>query len=59
RVPSKNHPHQHNGTVTAGAVFVYVTRAVGAMVISPALQRGEKRFHKFITESRRDGAKTI
>ena len=26
------------------------------MLVSPALQRGEKGFHKFVTESRRDGA---
>ena len=28
-------------------------------MVSPALQRGEKGFHKFITESRRDGARTL
>ena len=28
-------------------------------MVSPALQRGEKGFHKFVTESRRDGAKTL
>jgi len=26
--------------------------------VSPALQRGEKGFHKSVTESRRDGART-
>jgi hypothetical protein len=26
------------------------------MFVSPALQRGEKGFHNFVTESRRDGA---
>ncbi len=26
---------------------------------SPALQRGEMGLHKFITESRRDGARTL
>jgi hypothetical protein len=29
------------------------------MLVSPALQRGEKGFHKFVTESRRDGARTL
>ena len=28
-------------------------------MVSPALQRGEKGFHKFVTESRRDGARTL
>ena len=26
---------------------------------SPALQRGEKELHKLVTESRRDGARTL
>ena len=34
-------------------------RAGGAEFVSPALQRGEKGFHKFVTESRRDGARTL
>ena len=34
-------------------------RAGGAELVSPALQRGEKGFHKFVTESRRDGARTL
>jgi hypothetical protein len=29
------------------------------MVNSPALQRGETGFHKFVLESRRDGARTL
>ena len=28
-------------------------------MVSPALQRGEKGFHTFVTESRRDGARTL
>jgi hypothetical protein len=28
-------------------------------LVSPALQRGEKGFHRFVTESRRDGARTL
>ncbi len=28
-------------------------------MVSPALQRGEKGFHKFVTESGRDGARTL
>jgi hypothetical protein len=28
-------------------------------LVSPALQRGEKGFHKFVTESCRDGARTL
>ena len=28
-------------------------------MISPALQRGETGFHKFVMESRRDGARTL
>ena len=28
-------------------------------MVSPALQRGEKGFHNFATESRRDGATTL
>ncbi len=34
-------------------------RAGGAELVSPALQRGEKALHKFVTESRRDGARTL
>jgi hypothetical protein len=28
-------------------------------MVSPALQRGEKSLHKFVAESRRDGARTL
>ena len=34
-------------------------RAGGAKFVSPALQRGGKSFQKLVTESRRDGAKTL
>jgi len=34
-------------------------RAGGAEFVSPALQRGENGFHKFVTESHRDGARTL
>ena len=35
------------------------SRAVGAVFVSPALQRGEGRFHVRTPESRRDGARTF
>jgi hypothetical protein len=34
-----------------------VKGARGAEFVSPALQRGEKRFHKLVMESRRDDAR--
>ena len=37
--------------------YSLLKRAVGAEFVSPALQRGEDGFQKFVTESRRDVAK--
>ena len=56
---AENRPQHIERFVKDCTSNVRAKRAGGAEFVSPALQRGEKGFQKFVPESRRDGARIL